>query len=337
MRLEKAAQLLALARRLASTPEGLTLDDMAATIGVHRRTAQRMRDALAGLFPQMEEIPDGKGKRFRITNGLDGLYQSPEPEELSTLAIAAEALRREGASARASALESLEVKIRSAMRDKTLRRMVPDLEALVRAECIAVQAGPRPAEDENLIAVIRAAILSMKQVGFIYSGGSNPGRRRAVIPYGLIFGRSNYLVAAAEGEASPKHWRLDRIAEPEVLGAYGAPPPDFDIRTHAAGSFGVFRDEIEDVLLRVSPAGASEALRWRFHPTQRIEHETDGGLLIRFRASGMLELTWHLFTWQDQITVLAPERLKSVMRDQLRVLCRHVGLEPDTWVLEPPT
>jgi predicted DNA-binding transcriptional regulator YafY len=36
-------------------------------------------------------------------------------------------------------------------------------------------------------------------VRFRYEGGSTPGRVREVTPYGLLFGRSNYLVAA-EGE-----------------------------------------------------------------------------------------------------------------------------------------
>ena len=47
MRHEKAAALLDLARALAASAEGLTLDEMARAAGVGRRTAERMRDALA--------------------------------------------------------------------------------------------------------------------------------------------------------------------------------------------------------------------------------------------------------------------------------------------------
>ena len=59
MRHDKAAKLLDLARRLASSAEGLTLDEMAGAVDVGRRTAERMRDAIWDLFPQMEELPDG--------------------------------------------------------------------------------------------------------------------------------------------------------------------------------------------------------------------------------------------------------------------------------------
>src|ERR1700761_8493109 len=105
MRHEKAAQLLDLARSLASSAEGLTLDEMATAAGVGRRTAERLRDALASLFPQMEEVVEGAAKRFRIPSGLDGVFQTPTAEELLELTKAAGALRGAGAQPRARILE----------------------------------------------------------------------------------------------------------------------------------------------------------------------------------------------------------------------------------------
>src|SRR6201996_854980 len=170
MRHEKAALLLDLARRLASSAEGLTLDEMAEAVGVGRRTAERMRDAIWDLFPQMEELPDGAAKRFRISGGLGGFFQAPTTEELLELSKAATALQAAGAGPRARTLEALETKIRAAMRSASLARIVPDLEALVQSETIAVQAGPRPFEDEALIAVVRQALMAMKALGFTYLG-----------------------------------------------------------------------------------------------------------------------------------------------------------------------
>ena len=56
MRHEKAALLLDLARRLASSAEGLTLDEMAEAVDVGRRTAERMRDAIWDLFPDRKSV-----------------------------------------------------------------------------------------------------------------------------------------------------------------------------------------------------------------------------------------------------------------------------------------
>ena len=50
--------------------------------------------------------------------------------------------------------------------------------------------------------------------------------------------------------------------------------------------------------------------------------EKDGGVIVRFRASGMRELAWHLFTWGEQASILAPERLKAVMAAELAAAAR---------------
>ncbi len=93
MRHEKAAGLLGLARTLASSAEGLTLDEMATELRADRRTAERIRDAIRSVFPQMEEIQDGPRKRFRISGGLDGFMQAPTADELAELHGAIRALR----------------------------------------------------------------------------------------------------------------------------------------------------------------------------------------------------------------------------------------------------
>ena len=320
MRHEKAGQLLELARMLASTAEGLTLDEMADRLAVGRRTAERMRDAVRELFPQLEEVDDPPSRRFRIPAGLDGLFQAPTAEELAALAGAAELFSGQGASARAAALRSLEQKVLSATRAAARRRLAPDLEALLQAETIAVQAGPRPFEDETVLAAVRTALLSLHTLRFRYEGGSAPGRVREVTPYGLLFGRSNYLVAD-EG-AGPRNWRLDRIFDVAVTERAAVRAKAFSLQDYADESFGIFHDDTEDVVLQITPAGREDALRWRFHANQQVEPRDDGSVIVRFRASGMLELAWHLFTWGDKVRVLAPDVLRTTLVEQLDIARR---------------
>jgi predicted DNA-binding transcriptional regulator YafY len=324
MRHEKAAQLLDLARRLAGSAEGLTLDEMAAAAGVGRRTVERMRDALGALFPNLEEVEDPPSKRFRIVGGLDGLFQNPTTEELVEIAKAAEALRAAGAAGRALALSSLEAKLRSAMRSAALRRLGPDVEALLRAETIAVQAGPRPFEDEGVIGLIRGAIKAMKALRFRYDGGSRPGAPREVTPYGVMFGHNNYLVAAELGSIEPRTFRLDRIAGLEQIEIATAAPADFDLQDFAGRSFGIYQGGQEHVVLRIAPTRAADALRWRFHASQTVEPQPDGSVIVRFTASGMLELAWHLFTWGPAVTVLEPPSLRDLLIEELsKALAAH--------------
>jgi predicted DNA-binding transcriptional regulator YafY len=326
MRHEKGARLLELARMLASTAEGLTLDEMAERLGVSRRTAERMRDAVWEVFPQLEAVDEGVSRRFRIPAGLDGLFQAPTAEELAALAASAELMDRQGAAARAAALRSLEQKVLSATRASARRRLAPDLEALLQAETIAVTAGPRPFEEETVLAAVREGLKSLSTLRFRYEGGSNPGRVREVTPYGILFGRSNYLVAEEVGAGTgPRNWRLDRVLDIEVTGSPGAPPADFSLQAYADESFGIYQDDTHDVVLRILPHGREDAVRWRFHARQKVEEQSDGSTIVRFRASGMRELAWHLFTWGDKVEIVQPQALKDMMRGELEVALKtHV-------------
>ncbi len=324
MRHEKATRLLELARRLASSAEGMTLDEMADAMAVSRRTAERMRDAVREAFQQMEEVADPPTVRYRIPAGLDGIFQAPTAEEFAALRAGAENFRSLGAVARASALASLETKVLSAMRAGVRRRLAPDLEALLEAETMAIHAGPRPFEDEAMLAAVREAIVSLHRLRFRYDGGSTPGREREVTPFGLLFGRANYLVAAEGASTEPRTWRLDRIRDITVTGVFGGRPPGFTLQAFVERSFGIYQDAVEDVVLRIHPHGAEEAMGWRFHVSQTLEPQPDGSVLARFRAAGMRELAWHLFTWGDKVEILAPARLTQVMRDELALaISRH--------------
>ena len=328
MRHDKARLLLELARTLAGSAEGLTLDEMAREAGVDRRTAERMRDRLQDLFPQMEAVADPPTKRFRIPAGLDGFMQAPTADELAALASAAHELQAQGAQVRALALRTLEAKMLSALRAPVRRRIAPDLEALLQAEAIAVQAGPRPFEDETVLGAIREALKGGLALRFRYAGGSSPGRAREVIPYGLLFSRSNYLVAAEGEGAAPRNWRLDRIEGIEALTRPAARPAEFSLQAYADQSFGIYQDDTEDVVLRLAPRAAESARRWRFHVGQVLEAEPDGGVRVSFRASGMRELAWHLFTWGADVEVVAPARLRTLLVEQLKTALAAHAPEP---------
>jgi predicted DNA-binding transcriptional regulator YafY len=322
MRFDKAGLVLELARRMAASAEGLTMEDMMRETGTARRTAERIRDAVVVLFPQAEEVSDPPYKRWRIRGGLSAFEQAPTAEELIELTRAAQGLRATGEPARAEALEGLERKLKSAVRSTTLNRLAPDLEALVRAETLAVQAGPRATADEVVLAEIRQAVLAGQPLGFIYSRPGAEARRRIMIPCGLMFGRANYLVAAERETGAIKTFRLDRMSAVKAEPGVAVPPADFDLQVFAGQSFGIYQDAIEDVVLRITPEGADEARGWRWHPTQTLEDQADGGVLVRFRASGMRELAWHLFSWGEQVEIVAPERLKAVMAGELAAATR---------------
>ena len=325
MRHDKAGMILTLARRMAASAEGVSLEEIMRETDSARRTAERLRDAVIHLFPQTEEISEPPNKRWRIRGGLSGFEQAPTTAELIELTKAAKGLRASGEDARAGALEGLEIKVKSAMRATALTRLAPDLEALMRAETLAIQAGPRPHADEDLLAEVRRAIVAGQPLGFVYSRPGAEPRRRSTIPCGLMFGRANYLVAQDQQSGRIQTFRLDRMSEVAAEDGIVIPPSDFDLAAFASQSFGIYQDGVEEVVLRIAPEGADEARGWRWHSTQSLEDQPDGSVIVRFKASGMRELAWHLFTWGEQVRIIQPTRLKAVMAGELAAAGRALA------------
>lgn len=323
MRHEKISKILALARELASNAAGLTLDEMAEFLGESRSSAERARRILTDLFPDVEEVDDHPKKRFRITKGLDGFFHSPTVDELACLGMVIENAKMKGAKDRVLLLSQLEGKVRGAISHAKRRKAEPDIEALMRAEMIAVQAGPKATEDPAMMKIIRDALIASLQISFAYMGGTNPGTERTVVPFGILFGHRNYLIAAEAGTTKPKSWRLDRIENLCTLDVSGLPPPNFNLTEFANGMFRLFDEEPQDIILHVLPSGREEFKNFRFHATQKVEELPSGGALVRFRASGMQELVWHLFAWGNKVEIIEPVSLRQQMTTDLIATLAH--------------
>lgn len=330
VRLEKAANLIRLAHALAGTAEGLTLDEIAAAFAVNRRTAERMRDAVRDLFPGFEAFSEGRHRRFRIRGGFSHFLTAPSVEELAELDAASKALEQAGHAPRAVLLRALLAKISAALRDGTRRKMAPDMEALCRAEAIARQVGPHSVTDGGTLRLLREALLAMKRVRFAYPLPDRPtGYVRTVVPYGLLFGRSAYLVGRETGRRHPVLWRLDRLADLRITEQAGSPPPGFDLDAYAARAFGTFQEEPVHVVLRFAPSAAEAAARTLFHPSQESRLLEDGRLEVRFTAGGQLEMVHHLFGWGATVEIVAPEELRARMIAELTAaLASHQATPP---------
>lgn len=259
--------------------------------------------------------------------GLGSFAVAPTSEELAELENTARAAESAQDEARAEILRSLQHKILASLRSVGRLHLDVDIDARLGAEAFARQVGPRPYADAKVLAALREALLAGRMVKFYYRPDpESPARWRKVIPYGLIFGPRYYLLANIKTKAEPVLFRLDRMQDVEVADEAGAPPENFDLREYASRSFGVFQEELEDVVLRFDPSAAPDARAYLFHPTQTVTEEADGSLTVRFRAMGMLQIAHHLMTWGPAVTILAPQRLRQIMADEVAALYGHCCL-----------
>jgi predicted DNA-binding transcriptional regulator YafY len=325
MRYLPAENLLRLARHLAATRIGMTLDEMASELGVGRRTAERLRDTLQSIFPALDYHDDeARVRRWRLPgSALVGVVEPPA-EVVAAIETAARECDVRGESDRASLLRQASTTLRAVMRPDALRRAETDIGALMEAEGIAIRPGPRPVIAEGVLATLRRAILGMQLVVVRYDGPHlEEPATRILCPYGILYGGRGWLVAHVEGLPEMRLWRLDRVVSADLLDRGFHRREDFSLPDYAAQSFGVFQEEPFDVVLQFTPEAAEDAARWQFHPSQRVPLEADGSVTVRFHAGGMQEMCWHLFTWGEAVTIVESEELRLRLSELAKAASAH--------------
>ncbi|MDO9630702.1 MAG: WYL domain-containing protein [Humidesulfovibrio sp.] len=133
-------------------------------------------------------------------------------------------------------------------------------------------------------------------------GTAKLSRNTRLGPIAMLFGQGRqYLLAWSEYQDDLRLFALagfERISlEPDVYER----PNGFDLQDWLSQSFGIWREEPQDVVWRFLPEVADEAAGYVFHPKQQTERLADGSLMVRFRAGGRQEMEWYLVRWGDQV------------------------------------
>ena len=311
MRKQKAVDVLRLAVQLQGTRMGMTYEEISEAFQISRRTAERLKDAVAEIFPGLEQSNPGETpKRWRLPPRTLNSLITVEATELAALENSIESAARQGLQHLAENLESLRDKVRAIANPPSLRAAEPDLEALSEAQGIAARPGPRPHIERKIMERLREAILGCYRVRLHYkSRGTGMISRQLVCPYGFLYGNRHYLVAYSLNRMVLDYrlFSLSNISRVEMTEVRFERRPDFSMEKYLERSFGVFQEEPFEVAWKFSPEAAPDAREFNFHPTQRLEELNDGSLIVRFVAGGALEMSWHLYTWGAHVEVLEPE------------------------------
>jgi len=178
--------------------------------------------------------------------------------------------------------------------------------------------GPRPRVPGEVMIELRDAVKACLKVEIDYRNRRNGKlNTRLVHPYGFLFGHRNYLVAFHEHPKANDMalFSLSSIEGVRVLETYFVRNADFRLPDFAARSFGVYQQEPYEVVWKFAPEAAKTAAEFEFHPTQTLEPQEDGSLVVRFHAASDLEMAWHLYMWGNKVEVLAPQSLKDLIGD----------------------
>jgi len=323
MSFSKAVDLLRLAM-MSGGRTGVCLADVESEFGCVRRTAQRMVAALQEAFPATEHYVGYDGRHYwRVPARAVALLLSPSVDELVALKSAIEQLDRAGMKGEAQALKELDQKVHALIPNESSSRLATDEEAILEAMGYAARPGPRPDQDSAVDAAIAEALKGPFQLRIAYQSRADDGASwREIEPLGLLLGTRRYLVGidASKEDGRYRHYRVEDISKAEVLGQGFVYPLDFKLNEYAERAFGSFHNDREygEVVWKFAPDAADRASRFLFHPSQTSEVLEDGSLIVRFNASGRLEMAWHLYAWGDGVEVLDPPQLAELVHPYRR-------------------
>lgn len=330
MRYARTTDLITLALRMQGTAEGVSLADIMAEFEVSRSTAERMRTALCDALPQIEPLGEpGREKRWRLSPRCLGGMTMPTLDDIAALNRARDVVAREGDSITWDALDSLTTRLQAALPAPTRTRLAPDIAALLEADGVALRPGPREVIAPHTLQTLRNAILAGVWVNVDHRARASGKLSRDVWlgPLAMLMGEGRqYLVAWSEYQEDVRLFALSGFERIELSDEAFERPEDFDLQAYLGQSFGVFHEEVQDVVWRFTPDSAPEARRFLFHPTQEMEDAPDGSLIVRFRAGGMVEMCWHLLRWGDQVEVLEPEALRAMYAGMLAAASRVINM-----------
>ena len=302
-RYPKLGKILNLIIKMQSRYSGITLNDIQEELEVSRRSAERLRDVLIWEIPQIEELPTtGREKHwgFSRSSHLREII-SFSKDEIAELEGIKNNLQLDSTK---DVLNGIVDKLKALSR-KNATEIEDAIEILLKTEGSAVTQKPSYKIDIQILDTIRQAIKENLRIKCKYDG-----RDKILSPFGIVYGANVYLIGVEGDKPDPYVYRLHKVTDIELT-EEKSDKRDFDIKEYANRSFGVYQNEIIKVELRFSKEVAEDVLNYNFHPTQKVKQNDDGTVTVKFKASGELEILWHIFRWGDKVQIISPKSLKK--------------------------
>lgn len=313
-----------LLRALGASRNGCLVRDLAAEFSVSERSIRRDLDALAAAGFELEEIIEDHGrKRWRI----DGSQSVPLPEfnlsEAAALYLGRRLLEPLAGTSLWEAAQAAFVKLRQQFRPESLAY----LESLADTQYETTFGHSDYSGRAEVIDALMLGVNECRVARLLYHPlRAETPREYELQSLGLIYNRGTlYLVAVSADSREPRHFKVDRIRDVELLERTFERPPGFDLQRHLQSSLGVYHREgpPQTVRIRFRAEVARYVTEHRWHHSQTITEQPDGSLIVELQLSDFTELKSWVLSFGATARVLHPESLVDEMRqecEQLREL-----------------
>ncbi len=303
--------------RLIEARHGITIEELATETGVNRRTVHRDLNAIheAG-YPLVSEWRDG-AKLYRfLTRFKDVPPINFTLQELMTLAF----LRCQADFLRGTPfhddMEAVFRKVNSVLPP----RYAAHMERIAHVSLPLLQGGRDYGRAAEQLKSLREALLFQYRVTILYDAkGKGTPASYEVEPYTLLFYKGGlYLLGYAVNRRALRTFAVERIAAVDVGRERFEIPEDFRPEEQLQSAFGIVDEAPLTVRVRFAPAIA-HAIRDRvWHPSQHLEAEEDGSVVLTFTAGGRMEIVAWLLSYGRHAELLEPAELRAEVAQQAR-------------------
>jgi predicted DNA-binding transcriptional regulator YafY len=178
----------------------------------------------------------------------------------------------------------------------------------------------QPTDEQYLrtLATLTEAWVSRHQVKIAYQSlPAEKAAERIIEPYFIepaATGHSSYVFAYCHHTKSLRTFKIECIKAIEATSEPYTIPPDFDANAFLGSSWGiVVEGEVKTIKLRFDPEIARIMEETVWHPSQTLEKQRDGSIIMTLKVTDTVELYSWILGWGEKVKVLEPAELRREM------------------------
>jgi proteasome accessory factor B len=209
---------------------------------------------------------------------------------------------------------------------KKMEQVLPDTISVNLADieqAISFRTRAEPILDLKIFDVLAKAVSERKQLELAYRKPGQPkGETRVIDPYHLANINGEWFLFAYD------HARRDirtfvpaRIQSLHPTGKTFDRPRKFSLEERLRDSFGVHSGEGEyEIVIRFSPRAADYIREKKWHESQQLRELKGGGVELRLKLSGLLEIERWILGWGGDARVIKPRELAAAVRQSAKAI-----------------
>ena len=296
-----------------------TVAELAQELKCSERTIWRdLQDLESAGFPLVGQKEGGKSCVGLAEEGRSGFSLPVSYSELISLYLARGCWQSLKGTPFQESLNSLFAKIQPSL-PAPMRLFLEELERALSSRPLDSEdhAPPKPRIEQITQAIMDRQTLEIQY----HSLSKDKVQTRKIDPYRLRHQEGGlYLIAYCHLRQKVLTFSLERIRAARPTSETFVLPEGFSLEENGKDSFGGLRGEPMQVKILFSCRQASWIAERLWHPSQKMQYQLDGSLLMSLEVADTLDLKRWILGFGQEAEVLEPKELRQAIRQEAEAL-----------------